>query len=56
MASKSFERLLRVGDRQTLMRGRWDLVCIELSSGKARRMPGEFCEVYGTALASRHDA
>ncbi|HEY8026549.1 MAG TPA: thioesterase family protein [Burkholderiaceae bacterium] len=35
---------------QTLMRGRWDLVCIELSSGKARRMPPEFCDIYQAAV------
>lgn len=43
-------QLLRAGDGQTLMRGHWDLVCIEMSSGKARRMPAEFLEVYGRAV------
>lgn len=43
-------QLVRARDNLTLMRGRWDLVCIELSSGKVRRMPGEFCDVYNAAL------
>lgn len=46
-------QLVRMDDRQTLMRGRWDLVCIELSSGKARRMSAEFCAVYGAALSGQ---
>lgn len=47
--SRSFQ-LVRASDRLTLMRGRWDLVCIELSSGKARRMPSEFCDAYNAAI------
>jgi acyl-CoA thioester hydrolase len=43
-------QLVRSSDNTTLMRGRWDLVCIELSSGKVRRMPSEFCEVYNAAV------
>ena len=39
-------QLIRDSDGATLMRGRWQLVCIELASGKPRRMPPEFCEVY----------
>ncbi|UTA47630.1 acyl-CoA thioesterase [Simiduia sp. 21SJ11W-1] len=41
-------QLLR-GDT-TLMRGRWQLVCIEMSSGRARRMPQAFLETYQPAL------
>jgi acyl-CoA thioester hydrolase len=29
-----------------VLRGRWDLVCIELSSGRPRRMPAEFLDTY----------
>jgi acyl-CoA thioester hydrolase len=47
--TRSFQ-LVRTRDCQTLMRGRWELVCIELTSGKVRRMPSEFCDVYGGAL------
>ena len=43
-------QLIRDHDRACLLRGRWDLVCIELSSGRPRRMPPEFCQVYLPAL------
>jgi len=39
-------QLLRQRDGATLMRGVWDLVCIEISSGKPRRMPAEFTSAY----------
>ena len=39
-------QLIREGDRATVMRGRWDLVCIEISSGRPRRMPVEFIQAY----------
>jgi acyl-CoA thioester hydrolase len=39
-------QLIRDSDGATLMRGRWQLVCIELASGKPRRMPPAFCEAY----------
>jgi len=45
-------QLVRDRDQATVLRGRWDLVCIELSSGQARRMPPEFCEVYLPAVVS----
>ena len=44
-------QLIRPGDGQTLMRGVWDLVCIEISTGKPRRMPPEFLAAYGSATA-----
>lgn len=43
-------QLVRNRDQATVLRGRWDLVCIELSSGQARRMPAEFCKVYLPAV------
>lgn len=43
-------QLLRMSDRVTILRGRWDLVCIEMSSGRPRRMPEAFCQVYGEAV------
>lgn len=46
---RSFQ-LIRLRDRVTIMRGRWELVCIELSSGRPRRMPAEFINVYHSAL------
>jgi acyl-CoA thioester hydrolase len=45
-------QLIRNVDQLTVLRGRWDLVCIELSSGRVRRMPPEFCQVYLAAMAS----
>jgi acyl-CoA thioester hydrolase len=46
-------QLVRPADGATVLRGRWDLVCIELSSGRPRRMPPEFCRVYLEAMV--HD-
>lgn len=48
-------QLIRESDGATLMRGRWQLVCIELASGKPRRMPPEFCEVYLPAAVDAAD-
>lgn len=39
-------QLVRNRDTATVLRGRWDLVCIEMSSGRARRMPQEFLDAY----------
>jgi len=39
-------QLVRDGDRATILRGRWELVCIEVSSGRVRRMPPEFIRAY----------
>jgi len=44
-------QLLRARDGVTVLRGRWQLVCIEIGSGRARRMPDEFRGVYLPALA-----
>ena len=43
-------QLVRVSDEATVLRGRWELVCIEISSGRPRRMPPEFCRVYLEAM------
>jgi acyl-CoA thioester hydrolase len=53
--TRSFQ-LVRSRDHRTLMRGHWELVCIELTSGKVRRMPSEFCDVYGAALVDEPGA
>ncbi|MCE3604357.1 acyl-CoA thioesterase [Massilia sp. P8910] len=42
-------QLVRERDGVTVLRGRWDLVCIEISSGRVRRMPTEFLEAYVAA-------
>ncbi len=44
-------QLIRDSDQATVLRGCWDLVCIEVSSGKARRMPPEFCQAYLPVLS-----
>jgi acyl-CoA thioester hydrolase len=43
-------QLRRDSDGATVMRGRWELVCIELSSGRPRRMPEDFRSAYLKAL------
>lgn len=45
-------QLLRKHDGATLLRGRWELVCIEMSSGRPRRMPEEFLGVYRPAIVA----
>lgn len=45
-------QLVRDHDGVTVLRGQWDLVCIELSSGRPRRMPPEFCDVYLPAMVT----
>lgn len=47
-------QIVRVADGATLMRGRWQLVCIDLASGRPRRLPDEFSTGYLGALVERH--
>ncbi|PVZ16179.1 MULTISPECIES: thioesterase family protein [unclassified Pseudomonas] len=44
-------QLLRPTDGTTLLRAQTTFVCIELSTGKPKRMPPEFIEGYGAAIA-----
>lgn len=46
-------QLKRASDGATLVRGRWVLVCIEISSGRPKRMPAEFLGVYEAAVVPR---
>ncbi|TDL94536.1 acyl-CoA thioesterase [Stutzerimonas stutzeri ATCC 17588 = LMG 11199] len=46
---RSFQ-LIRPADGATLLRAQTTFVCIELSSGRPKRMPPEFIEGYGKAL------
>lgn len=39
-------QLVRDRDNVMVLRGAWSLVCIEISSGRARRMPAEFVAAY----------
>lgn len=43
-------QLVRERDGATVLRGRWALVCIELSTGRPHRMPPEFCSAYLAAM------
>lgn len=45
-------QLIRDQDGATVLRGRWDLVCIEMSSGRVRRMPAEFLSAYVAPAAT----
>jgi len=43
-------QLKRPSDNSTLLRAQTTFVCIELSTGKPKRMPAEFIEGYGPAI------
>lgn len=45
-------QLVRQRDNVTVLRARWDLVCIELSSGRPKRLPPEFAAIYLPAVRS----
>lgn len=45
-------QIVRLSDGATMLRGQWKVVCIEMSSGRPRRMPPEFKDGYGAALVS----
>lgn len=40
----------RADDGRTLLRGEVRFACIEISSGRPRRLPAEFLDVYGPAV------
>ncbi|WP_338109368.1 thioesterase family protein [Pseudomaricurvus alkylphenolicus] len=43
-------QVIRACDGVTVLRARWQLVCIEISSGRPKRMPAEFKDIYGSAV------
>lgn len=43
-------QLVRISDGVTLLRARWQLVCIAISSGRPKRMPEVFKRQYGAAV------
>ena len=45
-ATRRFQ-ILRESDGLTLLRGEIDYVCIEISSGRPKRLPPRFLEAYG---------
>ncbi|WP_026374686.1 acyl-CoA thioesterase [Aestuariibacter salexigens] len=46
--SRRFQ-FIRQHDGATVLKARTDFVCIALSSGRPKRMPERFCDVYGSA-------
>ena len=42
-------QFIRRSDQQTVLTARTEFVCIALSTGKPKRMPKEFADVYGPA-------
>lgn len=53
-SNTSMERrfqIIRDADGATVLRGKWELVCIQLSNGRVRRMPVEFMDAYLPAVA-----
>lgn len=49
--SRQFQ-FIRGSDKLTLLTAKTDFVCIALSSGKPKRMPKDFSDVYGQARVS----
>ncbi len=45
-------QIVRASDGAVLLRGVWQLVCIQISSGKPRRMPKEFLGAYTPAVVA----
>jgi acyl-CoA thioester hydrolase len=43
-------QVFRAQDQALILRAQWQLVCIELSSGRPKRMPKEFVEIYTPAV------
>ena len=49
-------QFVREADGATLFRGATHFVCVEIASGKVRRMPAEFTEAYSRGLTPWPDA
>jgi acyl-CoA thioester hydrolase len=45
-------QFVRVSDGATLFRGATHFVCVEIATGRVRRMPAEFTETYARGLSS----
>lgn len=44
-------QIIRAQDRKTILRGRTHWVCVDLKSGRPKRMPPEFVQAYRPAVA-----
>lgn len=49
-------QVVRLADGATVLRGCWDLVCIQLGTGRVSRMPEEFKSVYLPAVQGEQSA
>ena len=49
-------QFIRQRDQQTLLTARTEFVCIALSSGKPKRMPKEFANIYGPVALANSNA
>ena len=47
-------QVIRIEDGVTLLRARMRFVCIEISTGKPKRLPKEFISGYGPAILGEH--
>lgn len=47
--SREFQ-VLRAADKATILRGKMRFACVEMSTGKPRRLPPEFLAGYGAAV------
>lgn len=47
--SREFQ-VLRIADKATILRGKMRFACVEMSTGKPRRLPEEFIAGYGAAV------
>lgn len=45
-------QVFRVADEALILRAQWQMVCIELSSGRPRRMPQVFRDIYCPAVVT----
>lgn len=43
-------QVFRAGDQALILRATWQMVCIQLSSGKPKRMPQTFKDIYSPAV------
>lgn len=52
---RAFE-IFRAPDGALILRGEMEFLCVEMSSGKIRRLPAQFVSGYGAAVLSERDA
>lgn len=52
MKINRYFQVTRACDGKTLLTAQWQLLCIEISSGKPKRMPQEYIDIYGEAAMS----